>query len=79
MKGFSLAGAVMHPLGMRNGDGGDQPKRLCLCDCCAGSGGAGWHSSPRLKVPDNIVLLPLPPYSPEWKMFGSFCAATLSP
>jgi DDE superfamily endonuclease len=27
--------------------------------------GAGWHSSPRLKVPENIVLLPLPPYSPE--------------
>src|SRR5690242_15472445 len=27
--------------------------------------GAGWHSSPRLQVPDNIVLLPLPPYSPE--------------
>lgn len=27
--------------------------------------GAGWHSSPRLKLPDNIVLLPLPPYSPE--------------
>jgi hypothetical protein len=27
--------------------------------------GAGWHSSPRLKVPDNIVLLPLPAYSPE--------------
>ena len=27
--------------------------------------GAGWHNSPRLKVPDNIVLLPLPPYSPE--------------
>lgn len=27
--------------------------------------GAGWHSSPRLKVPANIVLLPLPPYSPE--------------
>src|SRR4051794_8115192 len=27
--------------------------------------GAGWHSSPRLKVPDNIALLPLPPYSPE--------------
>jgi len=22
--------------------------------------GAGWHSSPRLHVPDNIVLLPLP-------------------
>lgn len=27
--------------------------------------GAGWHTSPRLKVPDNIVLLPLPDYSPE--------------
>lgn len=27
--------------------------------------GAGWHRSPRLNVPDNIVLLPLPPYSPE--------------
>ena len=22
--------------------------------------GAGWHSSPRLEVPNNIVLLPLP-------------------
>jgi hypothetical protein len=22
--------------------------------------GAGWHSSPQLIVPDNIVLLPLP-------------------
>jgi hypothetical protein len=27
--------------------------------------GAGWHASPRLRVPDNIVLLPLPPYAPE--------------
>ena len=27
--------------------------------------GAGWHSSPRLKIPDNIVLLRLPPYAPE--------------
>jgi len=27
--------------------------------------GAGWHSSPRVKLPDNIVLLPLPPYAPE--------------
>jgi hypothetical protein len=27
--------------------------------------GAGWHKSPRLTVPDNIVLLPLPAYSPE--------------
>ena len=27
--------------------------------------GAGWHSSPRLVVPQNIVLMPLPPYAPE--------------
>ena len=27
--------------------------------------GAGWHSSPRLRVPDNIGLLPLPRYAPE--------------
>jgi transposase len=26
---------------------------------------AGWHTSARLSVPDNIVLLPLPPYAPE--------------
>jgi hypothetical protein len=26
---------------------------------------AGWHGSPRLVVPANIVLLPLPPYAPE--------------
>jgi transposase len=29
------------------------------------SDAAGWHTSPRLKLPDNIVLLPLPAYSPE--------------
>src|SRR3712207_2234320 len=27
--------------------------------------GAGWHSSPRLRVPGNISLLPLPRCSPE--------------
>lgn len=27
--------------------------------------GAGWHSSPKLVVPDNIALLALPPYAPE--------------
>jgi transposase len=27
--------------------------------------GAGWHRSPRLEIPENIVLLPLPPYAPE--------------
>ena len=26
---------------------------------------AGWHSSPKLAVPENIVLLKLPPYAPE--------------
>lgn len=26
---------------------------------------AGWHRSKALKVPDNMTLLPLPPYSPE--------------
>jgi transposase len=27
--------------------------------------GAGWHIAHDLVVPDNISLLPLPPYSPE--------------
>ena len=27
--------------------------------------GAGWHVAKALKVPDNLTLLPLPPYSPE--------------
>jgi transposase len=27
--------------------------------------GAGWHTSPKLIVPKNIVLMPLPPYAPE--------------
>jgi DDE superfamily endonuclease len=27
--------------------------------------GAGWHSSPKLIVPENVVLMPLPPYAPE--------------
>ena len=26
---------------------------------------AGWHGSPRLAVPENVTLLPLPAYSPE--------------
>ena len=26
---------------------------------------AGWHGSGTLRVPDNITLVPLPPYSPE--------------
>ncbi len=27
--------------------------------------GAGWHSGKTLRVPCNITLVPLPPYSPE--------------
>jgi transposase len=27
--------------------------------------GAGWHTAGDLIVPDNLSLLPLPPYSPE--------------
>jgi transposase len=27
--------------------------------------GAGWHKSKSLRIPENIRLLPLPPYSPE--------------
>ena len=27
--------------------------------------GAGWHTSGELEVPENIVLMKLPPYSPE--------------
>ena len=26
---------------------------------------AGWHTSKELKIPKNITLIPLPPYSPE--------------
>ena len=26
---------------------------------------ARWHTSKQLKVPENITLIPLPPYSPE--------------
>ena len=27
--------------------------------------GAGWHTSVALRVPDNVTLVPLPPYAPE--------------
>ncbi|TPG39908.1 hypothetical protein EAH89_29005 [Roseomonas nepalensis] len=26
---------------------------------------AGWHGSRQLRVPDNVTLVPLPPYAPE--------------
>ncbi len=38
------------------------PKAIAVLIC----DGAGWHQTGgKLVVPDNIVLLPLPPYSPE--------------
>ncbi|MEI6557722.1 MAG: transposase [Rhodospirillaceae bacterium] len=27
--------------------------------------GAGWHASAALAIPDNVTLVPLPPYSPQ--------------
>jgi transposase len=33
--------------------------------------GAGWHASPRLRVPDNVSLLPPPRYSPELNPVGN--------
>ena len=26
---------------------------------------AGWHTTKKLKLPENIEILPLPPYSPQ--------------
>jgi hypothetical protein len=26
---------------------------------------AGWHTTKKLEIPENIIILPLPPYSPE--------------
>jgi putative transposase len=49
--------------------------------------GAGWHSSPRLRVPHNISLLPLPRYAPElnpvenlWEYLrGNLLSVSVSP
>jgi DDE superfamily endonuclease len=38
---------------------------LVLTPAPAKAGGAGWHDSQALAIPDNITLLALPPYSPE--------------
>ena len=27
--------------------------------------GAGWHRAQEIKIPDNITLIPLPPYNPQ--------------
>ncbi|MCA1371315.1 transposase [Bradyrhizobium sp. BRP14] len=46
---------------------------------------AGWHVTPRLKVPDNITLMFLPPRSPElnpvknlWQTVCSLHRSTLA-
>jgi hypothetical protein len=43
--------------------------------------GAGYHIAAALTIPDDIILIPLPPYAPElsWKMSGNICVATNSP
>ena len=38
---------------------------LVLTPAPAEAGGAGWHDSQALAIPDNVTLLALPPYSPE--------------
>ncbi len=49
---------------------------VLICD------GAGWHQAGgRLRVPDNITLLLLPPYSPELNPMENvwhYCAKTFS-
>ena len=34
---------------------------------------AGFHKSKQLKVPDNITIIPLPPYSPELNPVENLC------
>jgi transposase len=58
---------------MPNADIEAMNMHLAEISCCVSAGSiallildrAGWHTSPKLKIPDNIALLPLPPYAPE--------------
>lgn len=59
---------------VQRGPGGELVHVVLILD------GAGWHTSPRLKVPPNITLLRLPSYSPElnpveclWHWLRSHC------
>ena len=36
--------------------------------------GGGWDSSPRINVPENVVLLPLPPCAPVLNPVGNVWA-----
>ncbi len=40
---------------------------------CSAVDSAGWHRSNPLVVPDNIVLLKLPPYAPELNPTENIC------
>jgi len=54
------AEAMSHHLKVIGAEVSPLAHAVLICDC------AGWHQTGgRLRVPDNITLLPLPPYSPE--------------
>ena len=54
------AEAMSHLLKAISEEVSPQAHAVLICD------GAGWHQTGRrLRVPDSIALLPLPPYSPE--------------
>jgi transposase len=54
------AEAMSHHLKAIGTEVSAQAHAVLICD------GAGWHQTGgRLRVPENITLLPLPPYSPE--------------
>lgn len=54
------AEAMSHHLKVIGTQVSPEAHAVLICD------GAGWHQTGgRLRIPDNITLLPLPPYSPE--------------
>ena len=34
---------------------------------------AGWHTTPKLHLPENITILPLPPRAPELNPVENLC------
>ena len=43
---------------------------------------AGFHTANKVKIPDNVTIVPLPPYSPELnpvRIFGITCGAIIGP
>ena len=61
--GWSCPGAGTHAMGehlkLISAEDAPRAHAILLLDQ------AGWHSSARLEVPDNITLIPIPPRSPE--------------